>query len=358
MENDGDEVDDDNTLKMKVEQPKNMVSPPLPASTTAPISAPPSREDALLPLSAPAVDPKFLQSREVASGASVSLPERHNLLNDSVEYLGNVSIDLDTTPDKGRTETGVTSRQPHTANDDADSTERVHTPGQSSMGKVVEEGAADNRDRDRRLQDKYLQGIEHRLAQSESALSKKDQELRAMKEQLARSSDALERQREHHSREMADVESKLHMAELTAQERSRALERVSTMGGVNSEQSDSFRKAMEEQDAEIMKLQGYLQESEDRLKEHEEMLWAAKAEQSELLFALEVEKKATEKAVAAKEALQADGEAMREELGRLRSSLAAAGASRTGDVGGGRGQSKRRVTRRTGTGTGTATGMG
>ena len=125
------------------------------------------------------------------------------------------------------------------------------------------------------------------------------------------------------------LEQEIGILKETLSERTAALERVSQVGSSNSEQLESFRLAMEQQDEEVMKLRGYLQESEDRLKEHEELTWAAKAEQSELIFALECEKKAVEKAVREKEMLQTENEALKEELKTTRSGGLSNGSSTT-----------------------------
>ena len=317
----------------------------------------------MLPLSAPSVDPKFLsgnygstasQQANQEAVAGTGLSERYNLLNESVDLgnMSNVSIDLDNTPEKdsvvksyhNNIEEGPYHEVGPSAHLDA-LTHAGHSPvaatnkdrelsGEQEGGKntlksehlkeVEREIKIDGEgERERLVQEKYRRGIEERLSQSEAALSSKDKELRTLRETLASSQDEVRRGEERHSRQVAELEAKLRVAEATITERSNALERVSTMGGVSSEQSESFRKAMEEQDAEIMRLQGYLQESEDRLKEHEELTWAAKAEQAELARKLDAamlkaQNRSDMREAAKKKAVEADEYVQMQKASKIR----------------------------------------
>ncbi len=260
------------------------------------------------PLSAPSVDPRFLEMEQ-------------NKFNDSNDFLGNVSIDIDT-PVKGSTSStsgGSSSGSPAPQVGEGQlggSAHHLFTSNTTTDARAVQH--QQELDRGKGIHERYRSDTSAKMAELQERLQHLEKELRAARELSKVREEELKRVDEQREKDAATFEEQVRILTETLEERTRALERVSDVGGSNSEQLDSFRQAMEQQDEEVMKLQGFLQESEDRLKEHEELTWAAKAEQSELLFALECEKKAVEKAVRAKETLQTENEALKEELKTLR----------------------------------------
>ncbi len=257
------------------------------------------------PLSAPSVDPRFLEERD------------KDKFNDSNEYLGNVSIDLDTPAKGGGPDGGDAVGDLHVESSLAGEGP-IEASTNTSTNTVVTQ-LKQELERERRLHERYRSDTTAKMSQLESRVVSLDKELRTAKEMSSRSVEEKERATVQHDKDIHALEEQLRVMKATVEERTQALERVSDIGGSNSEQLDSFRLAMEQQDEEVMRLQGFLQESEDRLKEHEELTWAAKAEQSELVFALDCEKRALERAVLSKEALQTENEALKEELVTLRS---------------------------------------
>ena len=201
---------------------------------------------------------------------------------------------------------GVIERGGGTRPSESTVTQNVETYGDGASPSIF----FSNQELEKKVTEKYLNSIESKLYSLESTCREHELEKGQLRIELAQNKEdwAIERIRLN-----AKIAKSVEAEKANVAHSQMNMETKKYESNENTEVLQEKEQQILKLHGEISKVKGFLLDSENSLKEHEELVWKAKAEGSELLYALQGETKDLEKVVAERQALKEEMEVLKGE---------------------------------------------